>query len=95
MGLAALSYEYVDDVVERRRPLRERHLELIAAYRERGALHLAGAVGDPPRGAWFVFAGAEEAERFVAEDPYVAGELVVGHRVEPINVVALEPPRAG
>jgi hypothetical protein len=50
---------------------------------------MAGALGDPPHGALFVFLVDDPAriEEFVAGDPYVSGEIVTGHRVEPWNIV--------
>lgn len=85
-----LTYDYVADVLERRVPLREEHLAKIAREVEAGRLLSAGAVGDPPTGALFVWeAGTEDAiAAFVAADPYVAGGLVTGHEVQPWAVVA-------
>ncbi len=50
---------------------------------------MAGALGDPPHGALFVFSVDDPAqiEEFVAADPYVAGGIVTGHRVVPWTVV--------
>ncbi|MGK2936612.1 MAG: YciI family protein [Solirubrobacteraceae bacterium] len=85
-----LTYDYVDDVLEKRGPLREEHLASIAREVEAGRLLSAGAVGDPPTGALFVWAEATEAAiaAFVAADPYVTGGLVTGHAVQPWTVVA-------
>ena len=54
---------------------------------------IAGALGDPPRGALFGFAVDDPArvEEFVAADPYVAAGLVTAHRIEPWTVVAHRP----
>jgi uncharacterized protein len=84
-----LFYEYVEDIVERRAPYREAHLAHIRERRERGDLLMAGALGDPPHGAAFVFRGADPAsiEDFVQGDPYVQAELVSGWRMEPWNLV--------
>jgi uncharacterized protein len=85
-----LLYDYVADVLERRAPHREAHLARIAEWIERGALLAAGALGDPPTGAQFVFGDVAEAEveRFAAGDPYVAAGIVTGHRILPWTVVA-------
>lgn len=85
-----LTYDYVPDVLERRGPLREEHLENITREVAAGRLLSAGAVGDPPTGALFVWTeGSEDAiAAFVAADPYVSGGLVTGHRVAPWAVVA-------
>lgn len=84
-----LTYDYVDDILERRGPYREEHLAGAAREVELGRLLTAGAVGDPPSGALFVWAaGTEDAiAAFVAADPYVTAGLVTGHDVRPWNVV--------
>ena len=85
--LQVLFYEYGDDVVERRGPLRPAHLELIQAYHGDGRLVMAGAYGDPPQGGLLVFGTADAASAFAGEDPYVREGLVRGWRIEPWNVV--------
>jgi hypothetical protein len=85
--LQVLFYEYGDDVVTRRAPLRPAHLELIGAYHGDGRLVMAGAYGDPPQGGLLVFSSAEAAEAFAGEDPYVDQGLVARWRVEPWTVV--------
>ena len=79
-----LFYEYVEDIVERRGPHREAHLERIRMARERGEITLAGALGEPPHGAAIVFAGAspERIEAFAQADPYVQAGLVRSWRIE-------------
>jgi hypothetical protein len=52
--LLLLTYDYVEHIVERRVPHRAAHLALAGAWRDRGAIVMAGAVGDPPHGALFV-----------------------------------------
>ncbi len=37
--------------------------------------------------ALFVFTTKEAAEKFVAEDPYVSGGIVIGHSIDEWNVV--------
>lgn len=85
--LHVLFYEYGDDVVARRAPLRPAHLELIEAYHGDGRLRQAGAYGNPPQGGLLVFSSAEAAEAFAGEDPYVSTGLVERWRVEPWTVV--------
>ena len=85
--LFVLFYDYVPDVVERRRPHREAHLALARAATDAGELVLGGALGDPPYGAALVFRSAEAARRFGDGDPYVASGLVTARRVEPWSVV--------
>jgi uncharacterized protein YciI len=83
-----LFYEYVKDIVERRGPHRDRHLRHIADGKETGGIVMAGALGDPPRGAAIVFADvdADAIEAFARADPYVQAGLVTARRIEPWNV---------
>ncbi len=89
-----LFYDYVEDVVEKRAPLRADHLALARAWKDDGRIVMAGALGDPPHGALFVFRveDPEQIEEFVALDPYVSGGIVTGHRVVPWNVVIQSGP---
>jgi uncharacterized protein YciI len=84
-----LFYDYVDDVLDRRPPHREAHLERVRAERDAGRIVMAGALGDPPHGAAFVFKDVSDAEieSFVNADPYVEAGLVTGWRIELWNVV--------
>jgi uncharacterized protein YciI len=84
-----LFYDYVENMVERRLPHREGHLDQIEAARGRGELVLAGALGDPPHGGALVFrgVGVERIEAYVREDPYVKGGLVRNWRIERWNLV--------
>jgi uncharacterized protein YciI len=85
----ALFYDYVDNIVERRKPHREQHLALYREWKEDGRLVMGGAVGDPPYGGLIVFdvEDPSEVEAFVAVDPYVREALVTGWRVERWAVV--------
>lgn len=84
-----LFYDYVEDVVEKRAPLRDDHLALAREWKQDGRIVMAGALGKPPSGALFVFLVDDPAQvdEFVAADPYVAGGLVSEHRVVPWTVV--------
>jgi uncharacterized protein YciI len=81
---ALLLYVYVEDILERRAPHRERHLELIRRWKEDGRLLMAGPLGDPPSGGAFVFQvdDPEQVVEFVAADPYVEAGLVSSHSIE-------------
>ncbi len=85
--LQILHYEYVPDMVDKRQPHREAHLDLIKRWHGDDRLVIAGAVGDPPHGGLLVFRSAEDAEAFAGDDPYVEAGLVVSRRVEPWTVV--------
>jgi uncharacterized protein YciI len=87
--LTILTYEYVEDVVERRKPHREAHLAHIARWREERSLVLAGATGDPPTGGLFVFEGEPaEVEEFAGSDPYRDAGLIERATIEPWTVVS-------
>jgi uncharacterized protein YciI len=82
-------YDYVEDVLERREPHREAHLAHVDSWTREDGIVMAGALGDPPHGALFIFDADEAAiEEFVHADPYVEGGVVTAHRVEPWTVVA-------
>jgi len=85
----ALFYDYVEDVLARRAPFRDAHLAWARSWKADGRIVMAGALGDPPHGALFVFLVEDPAqvEEFVAGDPYVDGAIVTGHRIVPWNVV--------
>ena len=87
--LHVLTYDYVENIVERRAPHREAHLEHAGAWRDKGAIVMAGALGDPPHGALFVMrvSGTDEVRAFVEADPYVHAGLVTDWKVEPWAVV--------
>jgi uncharacterized protein YciI len=91
MAVAILTYDYVDDILARRDPYRERHLALIDRFVAESGLVAAGATGDGPTGALFVFEAesdpAAAAAAFVAADPYVEAGLVTDSRVEPWTIV--------
>jgi uncharacterized protein YciI len=88
--LFVLLYEYVEDMLERRAPFRDGHLEVIAEWHADGRLVMAGGLGDPPAEGLLVFDVADAAvvEEFVAADPYGSAGLIVSWRVEPWTVVA-------
>ena len=88
-----LLYEYVDGILERRRPFREAHLALARDAQAKGVLLHAGAVGDPVDSALFVFKSGDDqvVREFVEDDPYVREGLVTGWTIRPWNVVIGAP----
>jgi uncharacterized protein len=84
-----LEYRYVDDILDRRSPHRQGHLELVQAAADRGDLLLAGAAGDPPDRAVFLWTGADTSavDAFVAADPYQEAGLVTSWELLPIHLV--------
>jgi hypothetical protein len=84
-----LQYTYVEDIVDRRGPYREAHLERIRAEQAAGRIVMAGALGNPPVGGAIAFRGVstEHIEQFAAGDPYTEAGLVAAHRVDLWNLV--------
>ena len=87
--LYVLVYDYVPDILARRAPFREEHLDLIRRLHDDGAIVMAGATGDPVDSGLFVFRGADDrpVREFVAADPYGVAGLVRAHRIMPWTVV--------
>ncbi len=73
-----LSYAYVENMAELRKPHREAHLALAQRYAQQGELILGGALVDPIDTGVLVFKVTDktQVENFVQQDPYVAHGLV-------------------
>jgi uncharacterized protein YciI len=86
-----LKYEYIPDVLEKRGPYREGHLNLAKQLIEEGKCLSGGPTGEVnmevPTGALFIFTDHEAAKSFVEDDPYVSNGIVTGHTIEEWNVV--------
>lgn len=84
-----LTYELVDDYLDRRAEYRDAHLALAWQAADRGDLLLAGALEDPVDTAALLFEGesAASAEAFANADPYVRNGLVKSWRVRPWKTV--------
>ena len=76
-----MHYNYVEDVLEKRPPHREKHLELAKEMCLSGG-PTAPLKAEVPTGALFLFETLEAAETFVKEDPYVTAGIVTGHSIE-------------
>ena len=89
MKYFALIYDGAEGYAERRAPFREEHLRLVREAHARGDISMAGAVGDPPAGAMFVFRSESPAaaEAFARQDPYVVNGVIARWQVKPWNVV--------
>jgi hypothetical protein len=83
-----LLYELAPDYLDRRSHFRDRHLAHAWEAADRGALLLAGAVGDPVESALLLFSAADAASAFAGADPYVREGLVRSWRVVPWATVA-------
>ncbi|MBX6379365.1 MAG: hypothetical protein IRZ01_01605 [Thermoflavifilum aggregans] len=84
-----LWYEFAEDYLERRKPLREAHLQLIRDLYAQGNVVMAGALDHPPDRAILVFRTEDVSviEQFVKQDPYVQYGLVTHWEIRPWNVV--------
>ena len=86
-----LRYDYIPDVLEKRGPYREGHLDLAKKLIAEGTCLSGGPTGEVgmqvPTGALFIFTSADAAKLFVEQDPYVSAGIVTGHSIEEWNVV--------
>ena len=84
-----LLYDVVENYAEARKTYRPAHLAMAQSEHESGRLLLAGAFGEPPHGAAFIFRTDDRGhvEDFARRDPYVINGVVTNWRVEPWNVV--------
>lgn len=86
-----LRYDYIPDVLEKRGPYREGHLNLAKELIAEGTCLSGGPTGEVgmevPSGALFIFTTSDAAKLFVDKDPYVSGGIVTGHSIEEWNVV--------
>lgn len=85
-----LTYDYVDNILEKRQPYRETHLAQAREAAERGELLLGGALANPVDTGVLLFKGDDQSvvEAFVEHDPYVLNGLVTRWQVREWNVVA-------
>jgi uncharacterized protein YciI len=93
MPYFVLTYDVVDDFVNKRTPFRPAHLDQVRAAHERGELVMAGALGEPAE-ALLIFRGSDKSivEKFVTNDPYVKSGIVKTWKVRPWTVVVGQDP---
>ena len=86
-----LKYNYIPDVLEKRTPYREEHLNLAKEMINDDKCSSGGPTGDVgmtvPSGALFIFSSLDAAKEFVEKDPYVKNGIVTGYSIEEWNVV--------
>ena len=84
-----LIYTYSADYLERRGAYRNDHIAKAWQLQARGQLVLAGAAGDPPDSAVFVFDcdSRDTIEAFVKGDPYYIHGLVEKYEIKPWTTV--------
>lgn len=85
-----LFYDYRDDYLTAREPLRGEHLGLAQTYAEEGILLLGGVLEDPVDSAVLLFSAEDDApvRAFVEADPYVRHGLVTAWTIRSWNTVA-------
>ena len=83
-----LKYGYVKDILEKRQPFRNEHLNLIQKHLDDGIITAAGPTV-PPEKAYFLFSltNKDTVEKFVSNDPYYKNELVTNVEIEEWSVV--------
>ena len=93
MPYFVLTYDVVDDFVNKRTPFRAAHLHEVREAHARGVLIMAGALGEPAE-ALLVFRASDRsvAEQFATNDPYVKSGIVKTWKVRPWTVVVGEDP---
>ncbi|MDR2325669.1 MAG: YciI family protein [Acidovorax sp.] len=84
-----LTYHYTADYLERRGAYRNAHIAKAWQAQAQGLLVLAGAAGEPPDRAVYVFDAPSAApiEAFVKDDPYYLNGLVARYEIQPWTTV--------
>ncbi len=93
MPYFVLTYDVVDDFVDKRTPFRPAHLQEVRNAHQRGDLVMAGALGEPAE-ALLVFRVSDRAvvENFATNDPYVKSGIVKAWKIRPWTVVVGQDP---
>lgn len=83
-----LEYHYVDNMLEKRAPVRADHLAVANKAVESGLLIAGGALmPDVKRGILILQGSEDEVRNFAESDPYVARGLVRNYTITEWNVV--------
>ena len=87
--LYVVQYDYVENLLEKRKPYRTSHLAHIGKQMEQGNVVLAGTVGNPPTEGLMIFRNltSTEVEQLAQEDPYVINGVVKKFTVKPYLAV--------
>ena len=85
--LFVLTYEYVDNVAEKRAPLRASHLNYAKEMVSKGILVAGGAFNPLTHGMLIVNGTRDDAEKLAKGDPYVVGKIVKGYDIKEWTVV--------
>lgn len=91
--LYVIQYDYIADILEKRKPHRDAHLAHIGKQVTEGNVILGGAVDHPPTGALLILRNlsSTEIEQLVKDDPYFINGLVKSYTVKPYIAVAGDP----
>jgi len=81
-----LQYSYVDNVVEKRKPYLRDHLKLIGEFKNSSKFVMGGVLKDLT-GATVIFKNKEDADEFVARDPFVRNGIVTNYVVREWSVI--------
>lgn len=82
-----LFYDYVENMLERRSPFRQEHLQLAQNYVDNDELLLVGVYPEKLDGAMLIFKNEHSAQEFVKKDPYVANQLVSHWQIKEWSLV--------
>ena len=82
-------YNYVPNILERRKPFRSDHLAHAQKYKQDGTVVMGGAFANPTDGAAVVFQtqNIDTIHEFIKNDPYVVNGLVTDHEIREWTVV--------
>lgn len=80
-----LQYKYVPEILEKREPHRQGHLDAIKKGLAEKKLVVAGAIADPVDGGLLIFQGVskEEVEQYAKDDPYYKNGLIADYHIRP------------
>lgn len=85
--LFVLTYEYVENVAEKRVPLRASHLNYAKEMVSKGFLVAGGAFNPLTHGMLIVNGTRDDAENLAKGDPYVVGKIVKSYDIKEWTVV--------
>ncbi|MCF4130031.1 YciI family protein [Methylobacterium sp. SyP6R] len=80
--MIVILYCFVADFMKRRQPYRAEHLAYVAAEQAAGRIAAGGALSENLRKGLILYRGTvEQAEAFVAADPYVRAGIVTSREI--------------
>ena len=85
--LFVLTYEYVENVAEKRAPLRASHLAYAKDMVAKGVLLAGGAFNPLTHGMLIINGTRDDADNLAKRDPYVVGKIVKNYDIKEWTVV--------